>query len=488
MDKVAFVSMVTSFLSAVGVCRAADGDPDPGFGSGGVVISDLADHAVATDVAIQRDGKIVIVGTLRSNGFVAPPQLLVARYLADGTPDPDFAEVGYVTAQAPRFPEAGGNGSAVLLEDDGGILALGESDPFTHGAGEMFLVRYLSDGTLDESFGEGGFTTPSVSAYEAGDLARAAGGEILVSFARVNQQFLPEVAVSRLLADGAVDSSFGNDGLSILPRLPFGGVAALAVVRDGRIIVATSTVLDVGLVREFAFGRLLVDGAIDVSFGDGGFSPRPGSMAVDGVVRGVFARADGRVIAAGSMADTFTLVGLDDDGDLLADFADAGVLSESFATSAYALAPVPGGFVAAGGGPDFVVARVLSGGALDPTFADGGVATTPFADETASARAVAVQEDGAIVAVGRTGSSRIVLARYLGAPPLPGDANGDGLIDAFDGLDSIGEIFDGDGDAVAAVKDAGVRSAPGIDVNGDTLVSAADLVGIAAALQTASQS
>lgn len=58
--------------------------------------------------------------------------------------------------------------------------------------------------------------------------------------------------------------------------------------------------------------------------------------------------------------------------------------------------------------------------------------------------------------------------------PLAGDANGDGQIDELDLALLIVEIFDGDGDTVARVRQREPRPLPGVDANGDGLVNAAD--------------
>lgn len=80
----------------------------------------------------------------------------------------------------------------------------------------------------------------------------------------------------------------------------------------------------------------------------------------------------------------------------------------------------------------------VGSGALDPTFGTGGKVTTSFGDPFSIATAIAVQSNGAIVAVGNSGSSMassIVLARYLGTAlgcTTGPDTDGDGVCDADD--------------------------------------------------------
>jgi cysteine-rich repeat protein len=58
---------------------------------------------------------------------------------------------------------------------------------------------------------------------------------------------------------------------------------------------------------------------------------------------------------------------------------------------------------------------------------------------------------------------------------VPGDANGDGVVSADDIGFAIEEIFDGDGDSITAVSGGSFPGAPGVDANGDAIVTAADL-------------
>jgi uncharacterized delta-60 repeat protein len=61
-------------------------------------------------------------------------------------------------------------------------------------------------------------------------------------------------------------------------------------------------------------------------------------------------------------------------------------------------------------GADFALARYTPDGKLDPGFGRGGIVTTDIGDND-DALAVALQPDGRIVAVGRIGSSRIGSSR-----------------------------------------------------------------------------
>lgn len=84
--------LVASLLIAVagGPASAADGDLDPTFSGDGRVVSDFGSAERADGVAVQADGRIVVVGTGCGGDF------LVARYDAGGALDPSFSGDGWV--------------------------------------------------------------------------------------------------------------------------------------------------------------------------------------------------------------------------------------------------------------------------------------------------------------------------------------------------------------------------------------------------------
>jgi hypothetical protein len=178
---------------------------------------------------------------------------------------------------------------------------------------------------------------------------------------------------------------------------------------------------------------------VDTTFGSGGISPAFGETPyVPGPSTDVALQSDDRIVLAGTTSGSFALVGMGVDGGLDASFGSAGTFSDAFATTANAVVAYGGLFLAAGGNPQFALARVTTSGALDPTFGSAGRVTTSFGDASSVATAIAVQDDGAMVVVGRTLSSTatsIALARYLGTDlgcQNGPDSDGDGICDDDD--------------------------------------------------------
>ena len=144
----------------------ATGQPDTGFGVGGVVETRFPENleSNACDVAVQTDGKIILAGVVGSNVLGSPPRtgdIALVRYNQDGSLDngsaPDtntgdrFGLDGTVRTThfgADNFAFA----QAVVVQPDGKIVAGGEVDPEPPDPrfGDFVLVRYNQDGSLDD--------------------------------------------------------------------------------------------------------------------------------------------------------------------------------------------------------------------------------------------------------------------------------------------------------------------------------------------------
>ncbi|WP_308380028.1 calcium-binding protein [Streptomyces sp. ISL-43] len=136
----------------------------------------------------------------------------------------------------------------------------------------------------------------------------------------------------------------------------------------------------------------------------------------------VAVQPDGKTIAAGHSGGDFALTRYNPDGSLDSTFGPGGRVTTDFGSqfeSANGVAVQPDGKIVAvgrtgSGGGDFALARYNTNGDLDSIFDTDGRVTTDFSGQFESANGVAVQPDGKIVAVGRTssGGGDFALARY----------------------------------------------------------------------------
>ncbi len=375
--------------------------PAPGslcldFGSNGTVTTDFVgeiDNANA--VVLQPDGKIIAVGRAQSGGN---NDFALARYNSDGSLDPTFGTGGLVITLF------GGNdiANAAVLQPDGKIIAVGQI------SGLFGLVRYNSDGSLDPTFGTGGFViTPGTG------IARAAvlqpDGKIIAV-----GQFSADFGLARYNSDGSLDTTFGTGGLV---TTNFGGVdraRAVVLQPNGKIIAAGQA--RSGGIDDFALARYNSDGSLDPTFGAGGLV-RTDFAGEDDSARSVVLQSDGKIIAAGLVGsggiDDFGLARYNSDGSLDPTFGTGGLVTTDFAGGddrAFALVLQPDGQIIAvglvnsGGNNDFGLARYNSNGSLDLTFGTGGLVTTGFIGGDAIPRAAVLQPDGKLIAVGEATS------------------------------------------------------------------------------------
>lgn len=293
-----------------GAARAADGDLVAGFGDDGIAQLGIADAygAEASIPAIAADGTLTYCATRGS-----PPErdMIVARVRPDGTPDTSFSTDGRYTL------DFGGNDdtcAAVAVQADGRIVVAGATQDDT--ARNFALARLHPSGALDTTFGTGGrqqvqFDVFGAPNSEALALAVQPNGRLLVAGYLSVTGVTRQMAVARLLPDGSYDTSFNGIGRQRVQGIGDGATDysrahAIALDGNGRILLAgqaakyTNDVLE----TDFAAARLLSDGSLDETFGDGGhtmiafdFGGATGSNL--DVAHALQCMPDGRIVLAG---------------------------------------------------------------------------------------------------------------------------------------------------------------------------------------------
>lgn len=335
------ISFLASVSSAgIGTSSAAPGDPVVAFGEDGLVVRTFGiEDGRFEDAAITPDGRIVVVGDANSTPEVRSS--LVVRYVADGTMDPSFGSGGVVlTSTHPDSTTA----KAVVALPSGAVVVGGDHGNFVG----MYLARYDVDGALDASFGEDGIVVllpASIGLNELNALVRqpdgglVAGGEIFPGFGLV-----------RFLENGAIDTSFGQDGGVRTAVGERSSVDALAALSDGRILAAGTD--HSGDQSTIAVARYTSTGTLDPTFGDAGIV-RIRPLGRDTFLSDMAVQPDGKIVVGGAIRKV-------EDGN------------------------------------DRLVVRLLADGALDPTFGRNGI-YTEAEDFSRSVSAVALQPDGKIV-------------------------------------------------------------------------------------------
>jgi uncharacterized delta-60 repeat protein len=346
----------------------ANGSDDGSFNGGQAVDIPFTGGATAAAMALQPDGKIVVVGRDEAN-----TEFAVARVTTAGALDNDFSGDGKATVSYDGDDRATG----VLVQPGNKIVVTGHGDAVK----DFIAVRLNENGTLDGDFGSGGTTGVSFDS----DLSN---GDTTV--------------------DTANSSTLTGDG---------------KVVMVGQTDYADDS---------FALVRLTAEGDPDESFGPGGkvLSPYSGSGGFT-AARDVAAQPDGKIVVVGNSGPKMRVARVGTDGKPDASFGDNGNATVSFTGQGFPdpVALLPDGRILMGGQNDegnSVLVRFKADGSRDSTFGPGGTRVYPQTGNN-TLGALALQPDGATVAAGTQvvpGSGTGFVLRIQGDPSSPGGGGG----------------------------------------------------------------
>ena len=284
----------------------SSGQVDAGFDSsaGG------ASGAVVNALAVQPDGRVVAVGSFADLGGAKSTN--IARFRAEGTPDPDFSPVlatdGPVHAVVVRtsgapvptqlsgfawlnangtlraaFAAAGarlsGEIAAVAIDREGRLLVGGSFANLGNAAGGN-LARFRADGSLDASF------TPAPNGAVTGIIVQP-DGRIVVTGSFTTVAGTARNRMARIDDNGSLDVTFD----------PGANARIATIIRqaDGKFVVGgdftsfTPNLTSTSVARNY-LARVNEDGTIDANY-----NPSPSAS-----VSGLALQADGKVVAVGS--------------------------------------------------------------------------------------------------------------------------------------------------------------------------------------------
>ena len=360
-----------------------NGNLDHSFSGNGTRTFNFASghgNDAAADVAVQRDGKIVVTG------FAAQSpnrdKLLVARFNPSGGLDRSFSGDGRTTISFPHRPETGGE--AVAIQPDDRIVVAAFAAP-PGGGGEMAVARLKSNGQLDRTFSRDGRRTIAypnrAGGSNAQDVALRRDGTIVLAGSAEEAGTGTDFAVAALNPNGSLDRGFSGDGRATF-AFGNGGNAdqaeAVAVARHGKLALAGLVVPTGATSPDFGVLRLNRNGTPDRSFSDDGRQTFDFDSPGDGdVAEGVAFQPHGKLVVGG--------------------FSHQGVH-----------------------GNEIAVARLTGNGNLDPTFSEDGRDIEELSADGADddVNAMAVQRNGRILLAGdstpnTTTGFDFSLARFL---------------------------------------------------------------------------
>lgn len=408
----------------------APGRPDWSFGRRGIVSTfgmGTLSYSLR-DVIFQPDGKIVAIGwEWNNNGSGTPYKFLLIRYNTNGNLDQGFGNGGVAAIAFDQYARA----VSGVVQPDGKIVVAGES------RGDFLVARYLSDGTLDASFGTGGFVHTDTARFEemayegAGKIFLLPDEKIVVAGIRVSydahyaspRYLETSLLVVRYNSDGTIDTSYGNHGLSVTDlALQEYFISSAMMAPDASVILTTfgGGYKDPhdpmsGSLTERLTIKIGPNGAPDDRFAQNGIlaNPEYSDYRLMKILK------DGQMLF--SNGNTLFFISPEGEvGNVIFAVGDVVINGHLFSPGNFLMQPdgkiVAVGYVAdvlPGYGRGF--ARYSLGGDLDTSFGTNGL-TIASLDNFHHEHFTVLQPDGKILNAGHTQSTPwgIVMARYHG--------------------------------------------------------------------------
>lgn len=385
----AFAGDIVDFLDteAITMKVGATGELDASYGEDGATRADFGSTNFYYDALVDSEGRTWAVGTSAPSFFDS--DVLISRYLPDGTPDPSFAGDGH------QFVDLGGGitdtGYAAALQGDGKLVVAAEAS-FSQAQGggdqDFNVIRLNPDGSLDNTFGANGVKTLDLSGVHdrPSDIA-VDGSSIVVAGTRGGWLGstgsvigTPQMAVVRLEPDGDPDPTFGTNGVAVADFGLNATAGPWGLAMRGSAPVLTGRVQRPGTADAIGIAAFTEDGEADASFGGG-----DGTAEVD--------------LMGGSTFEWGSDVAIDSQGR-----------------------PV----VAARADQTMAVLRFTAAGAPDAAFGCNGVAEAAHDRDLLVPDALAITAGDDILVVGPKttgGSSELAALRIEGSGPAAGCAS-----------------------------------------------------------------
>lgn len=210
-----------------------NGNLDPSFNGTGIVTYDFGspfDRGYAVD--LMPDGRIIIAGSM-SNG--QSEDLAVIRYNDNGTFDSTFSNDGILTLS---FSSGNDNCFGVSVQPDGKMVFIGTAY-LTFSTNQISAARLNTDGSLDNTFSDDGIQLiGSGNNMDWGsDLVIQPNGKILIAGMTAPQGYT-DFSLVRLESNGSLDASFGIGGFVSTPLNTDGdSPSAMVLQNDGKVIL-----------------------------------------------------------------------------------------------------------------------------------------------------------------------------------------------------------------------------------------------------------
>jgi uncharacterized delta-60 repeat protein len=397
---------------------------------------DSATQITATTPA--RAAGAVSVEVTTAGGTNAANTLFNYQVNSNGVLDTDFDTDGIRVVSTAGV---GDGARSVMEQPDGKIILAGTV--YVSSEAQFAAMRLMPDGvTLDASFGTGGIVTFSFGAgynCHVNDAKLQSDGKIALAGYVITPSFQFIMAVARLDANGALDTTFDTDGKRLLSPRDVSILTSLVIQPDGKLVLAGYSRLTSGD-NDVTVYRMLPTGALDTSFDTDGLAFLSADVGAD-EANDVVLQADGKLVLTGQGANV---------GAFVCRLTSAGAADTTFDTDGIALANQPGsgvntmqavkvladgdiatvGTTSISGVVSMSVLRFTPSGALDTTFDTDGRAVVSVGTSS-SGYDVVEQADGRLLVGGSanvSGNLDFALARLTAAGALDPTFHGTGSV------------------------------------------------------------
>lgn len=309
----------------------SDGSPDMGFGDNGKATFHYGEsftHNYCVAVVMQQDEKLVMTGYSETS---PEKSFTTMRANADGSVDTSFGDNGIVTVFIDDYDALAND---VMLQPDGKIIVVGHANVNNAGE-DMAAIRLNEDGSLDDTFGVNGVVANinDVCGVASANCALQSDGKILVS-GYGSTQGDHVFCLMRLNDDGTLDNAFNDDGIQITGVSGFYNHAQSILVQpDGNILLAGYAGQTAGAVS-FAMVRYTPTGNLDATFGVNGvfFS---NIVSESDFINDICLQPDGKIIGCGYTQELnvgwdFIVFRLNSNGSFDSTFDDDGIVNTPF--------------------------------------------------------------------------------------------------------------------------------------------------------------
>jgi uncharacterized delta-60 repeat protein len=273
----------------------------------------------------------------------------------------------------------------------------------------LCLVRYLSNGDIDQSFGNVGFSIfDKTNIFSVSNLIIQADGSLVVG-GNTYSNSINGFLLVRFIGNGLLDSSFGGTGYveTTIAR----SVNAIALQADQKIVAVADAQYDYA---DSMIIRFNPDGSFDENFGNNGIVTQDDGSVQETHPADVLILETGEIVVASRyMSQYLSIAKYKENGTLDSDFINFGLRESSlvgnYITNSLSvqkdnkllLAGQFGLLSLAESDQDFLVVRFNQDGTIDEDFGNNGIVTTDIeSNNYDSINKIIAKDDGSIICVG----------------------------------------------------------------------------------------